>query len=307
MTFNEIEKEWLNMKRGIVKESTVCTYASVYNYAVKPYFGNKEVSDFVKADGQKFLSHLLSSGKSVKSSRDAIIVLRQIVEYAAEIYDLNIPVDFKVKYPTRNMDDDDKKIKSYTKEETEKIIKYCFDEPSSRNLGIIICFYTGMRIGELCGLRWDDVDFSERIIKVSRTLERIHEPGQRTKVVLQTPKTRHSRREIPINRNLIPTMKKFYSVSKPEYYIISGSKNPIEPRVYRNYYRTLILDKVKLSHCLNFHSIRHTFASLLITGGQDVKTVSEILGHSNPGITLSIYAHTNPMTKRKCADSLKFI
>ena len=199
------------------------------------------------------------------------------------------------------------KVHAYTKEEASRIIDYCMNNPSSKNIGFVIAFHTGLRIGELCGLRWEDVDFSERIIHIRRTFERIHEPGKKAKLVFQTPKTRHSRRDVPIPRHLSALLKKLSSVARPDYYIISGSDKPIEPRTYRDYYNRLIPGKVGLTRVLKFHSIRHTFASMLITGGQDVKTVSELLGHSNAGITLNIYAHSNETSKRRCAESLKFI
>lgn len=306
VTFRELAGEWLAYKRGMVKESTTANYHGLLSYTILPYFGETEVSRFGKADGQKFVGHLLALGKSVKYIRDSIGVLRQLLEYASDVYDMDVPPDFKVKYPTRNVNNADNRVCAYTKDDAAKIIEYCTANLSPRNLGVILAFYTGMRIGELCGLRWEDVDLKERVIHVRRTLQRVHEPGQTTRITLQPPKTAHSYRSIPIAKSIFPMLKEMSRGMRLDYYVLSGSVHPAEPRTYRQYYYNLLRKNVPSSSCLTFHAIRHTFASQLITGGQDVKTVSELLGHSNAAITLAIYTHSNEAAKRKCADALKY-
>lgn len=306
MTFRELSAEWLGYKRGMVKDSTLANYGGLLSYVVLPYFGDMEVSRFGKHDGQKFALYCLNAGRSVHYTRDNINMVRQLLEYAAEMYGLDVPVDFKVKYPTRHSDGLEGGVCTYTKDEAAKIIEYCTANLSPRNLGIILAFYTGMRIGELCGLRWGDVDFGDRIIHVRRAVNRIHCPGEASKVLIQTPKTKHSRRAIPISKTLFAPLKSMSRRMSPDCYVLTGSVRPAEPRNYRDYYYRLIVNKVHLDRCLKFHAIRHTFASRLITGGQDVKTVSELLGHSNAAVTLAVYTHSDDTAKRKCADALKY-
>ena len=250
----------------------------------------------------------INDGRSVKYGKDCIIVLRQILQYAEDTYDMVLPTRFKVKYPSRNMvEDDENRVRTYSMDDIVKIISFCKENPSPKTLGLMIAFYTGCRIGELCGLKWVDVDLENKTIWIRRTVERINLINEKnSRIAIQTPKTIHSKRVIPINKALIEPLKNWKRITKDDFFVLSMTATPVEPRVYRNFYRDLVLNKCKLAYCLKFHAIRHTFASQLITNGADIKTVSEILGHSTPSITLGIYTHTNDNIKKKCANMLKY-
>ena len=165
-----------------------------------------------------------------------------------------------------------------------------------------------MRIGEICALQYGDIDLERKVIKVSKTIERIYmlESGgqmRSTKVIIGEPKTISSRREIPIMKDIYPLVKKFAAIARPDYYVCTCSENYVEPRTFRNYYRHFILDKVGLKHCIKFHGLRHTFASTLIENKVEVKTVSSILGHSDVSTTLNVYVHPSEDTKRNAINA----
>jgi integrase len=149
-----------------------------------------------------------------------------------------------------------------------------------------------MRIGEVCALRWSDIDVDEGVFRVGRTIQRIYivDGDKRyTKLNIDTAKTKNSEREIPISKKLLKQFKAIKKVVNDDFYVLTNDKKPTEPRTYRNYYKDL-LGQLKIPP-IKFHGLRHTFATYCIEGGADVKTTSVLLGHSNVSITLNIYVH----------------
>ena len=149
-----------------------------------------------------------------------------------------------------------------------------------------------MRIGEICGLKWDDINVIEGTITVNRTIERIYviDEGRRhTELIINTPKTKNSCREIPMNRELLAMLKPLKKVVNGDYYVLTNDERPTEPRTYRNYYMRL-MNKLDIPK-LKYHGLRHSFATRCIEAGCDYKTVSVLLGHSNISTTLDLYVH----------------
>lgn len=306
MKLIEVAKEWFESKKGLVKESTLSVYYYQLKTNIYPYWGGFEVESFKKADAQLFISKLFQRGLSMKSVKDAEIVLKQIILYAVDTYDINVPCQFTLKYPTKNLAQTKEEIQVYTVEEMKMIANYFRSHPSSRTLGIIMVLCTGMRIGEICGLRWEDIDFNQNLISIARTVERITDYNTgKTKVVIQSPKTINSQRKIPFSDWLKEILLRFQAPCLPHYYVLSGSEDLIEPRNYRTYYKRLLLEKVGLRRCLKFHGMRHTFATNLIVGGSDVKSVSSLLGHSTVNTTLNLYTHSSIEDRRKCIESIQ--
>ena len=165
----------------------------------------------------------------------------------------------------------------------------------------MISLYSGIRIGELCALKWEDIDFKKNCLNINKTIQRVYIKGKdknTSKVIITTPKTKNANREIPINKDFLEILKKVKS--NKEHYVLSGSEKYIEPRTYRKYFNK-VLNGLKIKH-LNFHSLRHTFATNCISLGVDYKTVSELLGHANVNITLNLYVHPRYSQKKKCID-----
>ena len=309
MKLNDVYNKWLPVKRRQVKESTLSCYQLIYINILAPRFGYTDVEIMDKKIVTAFLYELLDSGtKSKKYCSDILIVIKMLIRFAGDELDINVPnTTWKVIWPTNNKIVAPK-LERYTQGEYRKIVSYVMDNPSPRNLGILLTICTGMRIGEICALQWRDIDITGKTIHVNKTIERIYLPEnidtdrKKTVVEIGTPKTSSSDRYIPILKNIFPIVKKFSAVCKPDYYVCTCSENFIEPRTLRAYYRFFILEKVKLDHCIKFHGLRHTFASTLIENKVDVKTVSTILGHSDISTTLDVYVHPSNEAKRYAVD-----
>lgn len=162
-----------------------------------------------------------------------------------------------------------------------------------------------MRIGEICALKWSDINLSAATISVNKTLERIYisdATPAKTEIVISTPKTANSHREIPVGKELLKILRSIMAVVNSDFYVITNEATPTEPRTYRNYYKQL-MESLHLP-AMKFHGLRHSFATRCIESMCDYKTVSVILGHSNIATTLNLYVHPNMEQKKKCIDKM---
>lgn len=174
-----------------------------------------------------------------------------------------------------------------------------------RNLGVYICLSAGMRIGEVCALTWEDIDTDNGIISVNRTNQRIYviEDGNRkTELILDTPKTKNSIREIPVSKDLLRILKPFKKIVNSSFFVLTNDAKPTEPLTYRSYYKNLM--KELNMPDLKFHGLRHSFATRCIESNCDYKTVSVLLGHSNISTTLTHYVHPNMEQKKKAIEQM---
>lgn len=305
MKFDVIAQEWFHSKVGFVKDSTLSAYYQQLRSHILPYWKDMDVESFKKNDAQLFIGQKFQEGLSMKTVKDLEITLKQILLYAVDEHDMNVPTAFKLKYPTANLVSKKEELQIYSPDEQRRIVQYFREHPSYRTLGVVIVICTGLRIGEICGLRWSDISLENNMLQVNRTVERIVDYSTgKTKVVIQPPKTINSQRSVPFPSWLADILISFAAPCRSDYYVISGSDKLIEPRTYRNYYRNLLLNKIGLSRCIKFHGLRHTYASTLITNGADVKTVSTMLGHSTVSTTLDIYTHSTLESRRKCAETI---
>lgn len=179
-------------------------------------------------------------------------------------------------------------------------IRYNADTSNSTELGILLALFTGLRIGELCALTWADIDINEQIIHVRKTLFRMtnhDDTFAKTSIVIDTPKSKNSQRDLPIPTILSEPISQLKSNQNINHSFLTCSHKPTEPRTYILRYKSF-LKRNSVSY-LNFHSLRHTFTTECIKSGVDVKTLSELLGHSSVMITLDRYVHSNMELKRK--------
>ena len=299
MKISEIIKLWENDKKLYVKKSTYSAYLLLIENHINPYFADKE--QITEEDVQKFALTELRKGLSQKSIKDIIIVLKMILKFAVK-QKLLAYNEIEIKFPTVGEKTDLEVLK---KNDHKKIINYLQENFTFKNLGIYICLSTGMRIGEICGLLWSDIDVESGIIKVRRTVQRIYVidgETRHTEILIDTPKTKNSIRDIPMTTELYKIIKPLKKVVNNDFYVITNEAKPTEPRTYRNYYERLIkrlgIPKLK------FHGLRHSFATRCIESKCDYKTVSVILGHSNISTTLNLYVHPNMEQKKKCIDQM---
>ena len=282
-----------------VKSSTIAVYTLHLENHLLPKFGNKKTLQ--EQEVQDFVLECLRKGLSQKSVKDMLIVLKMVVRFGAKHGWLQYQ-DWSIKYPTEQKG---KELEVLTISNQKKLMQYVTDNFTFRNLGIYICLSTGMRIGEVCALKWSDIDLGTETIHVNRTIERIYiieGDERRTELVIGTPKTKNSIREIPISKELMKLIRPLKKLVNDEYFVITNEAKPTEPRTYRNYYKQL-LKQLGIPD-LKFHGLRHSFATRCIESQCDYKTVSVILGHANISTTLNLYVHPNMDQKKKCINKM---
>ena len=302
-SIKEVSDLWKRDKKQYVKQSTYAAYILILENHILPAFGgNTTISE---DDVQAFVFNKLESGMRQKTVRDIVIVLKMVVRYGAKL-GLDWKSDWQLHYPTSQGKD---AIEVLSIENHRKIMNYIQGNFTFKNLGVYVCLSSGLRIGEICALKWEDIDVRESVIHVRRTLERVYvmdEEPRRTVLIEGMPKTMNSVREIPITKNLMKMLKPLCGIVNPDYYVLSNESKPIEPRTYRNYYKAL-MQELGIPR-IKFHGLRHSFATRCIESNCDYKTVSVLLGHSNIGTTLNLYVHPNLEQKKKCLDkAFKFM
>lgn len=295
---------WLLEKKDYIKESTYANYSNnIFNHII-PKLGNYYINELNHKIIQDFLLELSKNGRkdnngglAEKTIKDITIIIKGSIKKGIN-EDKIKHIELTFNYPKDNKEH---KLYVLTKREQNKITTYVLENINSRNIGLLISLYSGIRIGELCALRWEDIDFKKNSLTINKTIQRIYikdKDKNISKVIITTPKTKNANREIPINKDFLEILKKVKSDKK--HYILTGNEKYIEPRTYRKYFNK-ILDELKIKH-FNFHSLRHTFATNCISLGVDYKTVSELLGHANVNITLNLYVHPRYSQKKKCID-----
>lgn len=299
LTFREVAQRWCEEKRNYVKRSTFAAYALIINNHLLPSFG--ECDTLSEEAVQSFVLDKLTAGLSQKTVKDMLIVLKMIAKYGYKHAFFPF-TEWEVRYPTEQKQE---KLSVLAVADQRKLMKYLAENFTFRNLGILICLNTGMRIGEICGLQWDDIDIIQGTLTVRRTVERIYiNEGntKRTELIISTPKTQNSAREIPLTKELVRILKPLKTIVKGEFYVLSNNKTPTEPRTYRSYHKHL-LESLAVPP-IKFHGLRHSFATRCIESKCDYKTVSTILGHSNISTTLNLYVHPNMTQKKHCVDKM---
>lgn len=298
-TFETLANLWLADIQITVKEST---YTRYYRIVIKYLFPMLQTQALIKID-RRYLSRLtetlLKTGGinnnplSPKTVSDIICVLKAILKYGRD-HGYPCPNLNGLKYPPKKV----KSIKILTDEDRNKIEKQLLDSGDTTSLGIIFSLFTGMRIGELCGLRWGDIDFTNATVDVNRTVERIADLNPlspaKTKVIISEPKTGHSVRTIPLPDFLMQYL--YRNKKEADCYLLTGKKKHTEPHQYYIRYRKY-LERNNIDRC-TFHALRHTFATRCVEFGFDTKSLSEILGHANISTTLSIYVHPTLYQKK---------
>lgn len=288
---------YVQAKKTYLKESTYARYSNLIDNHIKNTIGLKEIEDLTNKDFQLFCDDELAKGTSIIVIREIILLIKLAIKREAKIngtqplfIDLDLPSITKKK-----------KIQILSRNDQKSIINYILENEKQKYSGVILSLLTGLRIGELCALKWTDIDLKKRIIIVNKTLQRICFKGKESKITITKPKTQNSDREIPISNALYDFLMSIRPVKRDNYFL-TGNDKYTEPRNYRKIYKTL-LKKLKIN-TTSFHALRHTFATRLIENKVDIKTVSELLGHASVNITISIYVHSEFNTKRKAVKTL---
>lgn len=295
---------WLeNYAKPNVKERTYIRYSQLIHSHVVPQLGKYALRDLTPIVLQSTVTRLLEDGNhktgeglSSNSVNAVISVVQSSLKTAYSVGETDAYVGDRIRRPKTQ----EKKVDCFTIEEQKKIEDYALTYKKDKIFGVVLCLYTGLRIGELLALEWSDIDFVKGVLSVTKSCYDGFEDGKRIRIT-DTPKTATSTRLIPLPKQLLPLLKAVKRRSKCKYVVSDGDK-PVFVRSYQRSFE-LMLKKLGIAH-KGFHSLRHTFATRALECGMDVKTLSEILGHKNPTITLSRYAHSLMEHKKEMMNRL---
>ncbi|MEK6451165.1 MULTISPECIES: tyrosine-type recombinase/integrase [Myroides] len=296
---SEVAELWKLDKKQYVKKSSFSAYTLLIENHLLPTFG--EQYEIEEADVQKFVLQKLEAGLSHKTIKDILIVLKMVLKFGAKNKWLSY-TPFDIQFPTER---DKQNLEVLSRADQKKIMNYIQEHFTFKNLGVYICLSAGIRIGEVCALTWEDIDTDNGVISINRTIQRIYviENGVRkTELILDTPKTKNSIREIPISKDLLRILKPFKKIVNSTFFVLTNDAKPTEPRTYRSYYKKL-MSELNMPE-LKFHGLRHSFATRCIESNCDYKTVSVLLGHSNISTTLNLYVHPNMEQKKKAIEQM---
>lgn len=296
LTVNELFSEWLSAVKLRVKSSTYANYLIKVENHIFPTFGGMRYDVLTVQMLNHYIEEKLNSGLSSKYVSDIMVVFKSMAKYIAKIHGFrNILADVTLPKVHR------KEMKLLSPVQQRQLCNYLLHNLNPTSLCVILSLYTGLRVGEVCGLMWEDIDFDKSILTVRRTVQRIRYGVHGTKLVIGTPKSRSSHRTIPIPMFIMELLRTFRS--SDDRYILSDSTIITEPRTLQRRFKA-ILKKANLPS-VGYHCLRHMFATNSLQAGFDVKTLSEVLGHASVETTLNRYVHTSIERKRACMELLE--
>lgn len=295
---SELAEEWLAFYKCQLKESTYNKYSNLVHSYICPNIGNIPIGYFTNTELDFFCKYLFEkggkqgNGLSSKTISDTVSVIRGICDFAVKqgYTQFKNPIKSTIKQQQQE-------LRVLSTWEQERLCTYLTSHMNRRNLGILLCLFTGLRLGELCALTWEDISLEEQVIHVHRTMQRVQmreSVQKKTKVIVTSPKSRCSIRSIPLQKEIVSYLSAYQNTG----YLLSGSKTVfVEPRTMQNHFKRVIFDSG--IEDANFHSLRHSFATRCIEIGFDIKSLSEILGHSSVNITMNRYVHPSIELKRE--------
>lgn len=293
--------EWLRSKKNMVKESTYIKYSTAVEKHIVPKLGKFCPLGFTTELIDNFIRELQLEDKlAAKTVHDILVVTRSILNFTAAKLE-GVPA-VEINYPKTGK----KKMRILSREEQARFVSYLQESINPCKFGILLALCTGIRIGELCALRWDGISSKDNAVQITETLQRLRDTSTsqstRTRIVISTPKSDTSVRTIPMTEyaaELCRLMKPQSSAA----YILTGTELFMEPRTLQ--YRLKKYTKECGLDGVHFHTLRHTFATRAVEVGFEIKSLSEILGHASVTITLDRYVHSSLELKRDNMKKLK--
>lgn len=291
-TVDDIMSEWLNQNKNQLKISSYQKYQSTIQNHISKQLGKIRLNSLTQVTLLQFTDNLLSiEGLSKETTNNVLIVLGMGLEYAKTHYQAAVPSIHllrQAKPRTRVLSESEQQI----------LVRFLLSHDDIFSFGILLSLYTGLRIGEVCALRWEN--FSGSTIHVEKTMQRLKGNSGKTEIMILPPKTSSSDRVIPVPEALLPIIEKYRKDSG--YILIQSNGKLVEPRLMQNKFTGCV--KACGLERVHFHTLRHTFATRCIEAGMDVKTLSEILGHSDVKTTLNRYVHSSFELKKRSIDKL---
>lgn len=303
MLFKDILQQWLLNIRPQIKESSYMKYNNIVKNHLLPYLGELSIQELTTSRLEAFAMELFTSGKkkgdgrmAAKSVKDILAVIKSVQEFS-----MRKNCDFPCNIQHIRIKSEAKEITVLNYTDQKYLEQYLLSQNTRICDGIILCLYTGIRIGELCALRWENILLDEGLLQIRCTLQRIQthceaeEGGAKTRILISPPKSKCSSRDIPLPEFLAEHLRNIAGPA-PHCFFLTGTKQYLEPRSMSNQFK-YILRALNITY-VNFHVLRHTFATRCVENNFDIKALSEILGHSSVNITLNRYVHTSLEQKR---------
>ncbi len=308
LTYEELLDSWLHSSQLNTKESTHARYAHLINTHIKPQLGKYQLSMLTTEIIESFVKCQLTEGRldhtgglASKTVTDILTIIKNTIEYARY---KGLPVICNLS--KLSIKKKEKEMRVLTQSEQDALIAVLIDDMDLYKFGVFLSLYTGIRVGELCALQWEDFNLALTTLKVRKTMQRIQDTENgafsKTKIVITEPKSQCSVREIPLPTFVIDMARKF--VANPKAYILTGNERYVEPRTMQNRFKSYVKDS-GISDA-NFHALRHTFATRCVEVGFEIKSLSEVLGHANVNITLNRYVHSSFELKCSNMNKLSF-
>lgn len=286
MKLKELLEVWLERyMKHTIKIRTYNRYKSICELHLIKDLGEYELEELKPNVLQDFLLKKIDDHYSTNTIKGIVSVLKQALRLAITLEFVDKEYCSNLKMPSS----EEKEISVFTKKEQQVIESFCLNHKKRNYIGIVICLYTGIRLGELLALTWDDIDFNSNLLTINKTSYSAKLDGK-TQIIVDKPKTKKSNRVIPLPNQLVKLLKIIKKESNSKYVITTRNSGMVGNRSYQRTFK-FILKKVNVPY-RNFHSLRHTFATNAIELGMDVKTLAEILGHTNAMITLNRYSHS---------------
>lgn len=294
-TFGKIASIWFDNICHTAKGSTCANYNMKLQKHILPYFSAMRYEKVSPEDIARFSDTKAKDGLSASYISDIITIIKSIAKFARKQFGYVNRLE-NISRPKQD-DESTTEKKILSDDEFRRLKNFLEADATSSNVGIMLAASTGIRLGELCALKWGDIDFKKNILTVRHTVQRISNINSKgTSLVITSPKSSSSRRVIPLPDHIIPYLKAVRKDSS--LYLLSGTEKPAEPRTMQYRFKS-ILKKCNLPY-VTFHSLRHMFATFCASLGVEVKVLSTILGHSSVEITLNRYVHAALDRKREC-------
>ena len=286
MKLKELLEVWLERyMKHTIKIRTYNRYKSICDLHLIKDLGEYELEELKPNVLQDFLLKKIDDHYYTNTIKGIVSVLKQALRLAITLEFVDKEYCSNLKMPSS----EEKEISVFTMKEQLVIESFCLNHKKRNYIGIVICLYTGIRLGELLALTWDDIDFNSNLLTINKTSYSAKVDGK-TQIIVDKPKTKKSNRVIPLPNQLVKFLKIIKKESNSKYVITTRNSGMVGNRSYQRTFK-FILKKVNVPY-RNFHSLRHTFATNAIELGMDVKTIAEILGHTNAMITLNRYSHS---------------
>ncbi|CDC41724.1 integrase family protein [Firmicutes bacterium CAG:449] len=283
MKLKELLELWLERyMKHTIKIRTYNRYKSICELHLIKDLGEYELEELKPNVLQDFLLQKIDGNYSTNTIKGIVSVLKQALKLAITLEFVDKEYCSNLKMPSS----EEKEISVFTKKEQQVIESFCLNHKKRNYIGIVICLYTGIRLGELLALTWEDINFNSNLLTINKTSYSAKVDGK-TQIIVDKPKTKKSNRVIPLPNQLVKLLKIIKKESNSKYVITTRNSGMVGNRSYQRTFK-FILKKVNVPY-RNFHSLRHTFATNAIELGMDVKTLAEILGHTNAMITLNRY------------------